>query len=184
MHFSATLLLITVVLSPIRNSGVLINPTNECSSVPTTQTDNWEKPEFIEFGSSLEEIKEYLGKKGYDYEERNITPIELPTATESQIQLDVQGVKFGGKERFAELIFADGVFDMVWILTEAEEEEIIKKHFAEEYGNPTHVMPGAWFHLNDGVGLRNEPNEVLFISERLKQPYRMWFKSMGVEEQK
>ena len=184
MYFSAILLFITVVLSPIRNSGVLINPTNECSFVQNEQMNKWAKPEFMEFGSSLEEIKEYLDKKGYNYEERNITPIELPTATESQIQLDVQGVKFGGKERFAELIFADGVFDMVWILTEAEEEDIIKKHFAEVYGNPTHVMPGAWFHLNDGVGLRNEPHEVLFISERLKEPYRMWFKSMGVEEQK
>lgn len=184
MHFSAILLFITVVLSPIRNSGVLLNRTNECSFVQNEQMNKWTKPEFMEFGSSLEEIKEYLDKKGYNYEERNITPIELPTATESQIQLDVQGVKFGGKERFAELIFADGVFDMVWILTEAEEEDIIKKHFAEVYGNPTHVMPGAWFHLNDGVGLRNEPHEVLFISERLKEPYRMWFKSMGVEEQK
>lgn len=184
MNITATFFLIIIVSTPLNNSGKFIHHSEDYSTVHTKPADTWAKPEFMKFGSSLKEIKEYLDKKGYNYEERNITPIELPTATESQIQLDVQGVKFGGKERFAELIFADGVFDMVWILTEAEEEEIIKKHFAEVYGNPTHVMPGAWFHLNDGVGLRNEPHEVLFISERLKEPYRMWFKSMGVEEQK
>ena len=58
MYFSAILLFITVVLSPIRNSGVLINPTNECSFVQNEQMNKWAKPEFMEFGSSLEEIKE------------------------------------------------------------------------------------------------------------------------------
>lgn len=146
------------------------------------RNSKWEKPAFMEFGTTLAEIKEYLKAKEYSYEQKSIDPIELPTAKESQIQLDVQGIPYGGKERFVELIFADEVLEMAWILTEAEEEEIIKAHFAEVFGKPTHVLPGAWFHLNDGVGLRNEPHEVAFISDRLKEPYRMWFVSMGAGE--
>ena len=138
----------------------------------------WVKPAFMEFGSALVEIKEFLETNEYSYEQKSIEPIELPTAKESQIQLDVKGIPYGGKKRFVELIFADEVLEMVWVLTEAEEEEVIKKYFKRVYGEPTHILPGAWFHLNDGVGLRNEPHEVAFISERLKEPYRAWFESM------
>lgn len=146
------------------------------------RSSKWDKPRFMEFGSTLAEIKEYLETKEYSYVQKSIEPIELPTAKESQIQLDVQGILYGGKKRLMELIFADEVLEMAWILTEAEEEEIIKEHFAKIYGEPTHILPGAWFHLDDGVGLRNEPHEVAFISDRLKEPYRMWFKSMGAGE--
>lgn len=139
----------------------------------------WEKPEFMKFGSRLNEIKEFLEANEYGYEVKYIEPIELPTAKESQIQLDVNGIFYGGKKRFVELIFADEILEMAWILTEADEEEVIKTHFAKVYGKPTHILPGAWFHLDDGVGLRNNPHEVAFISKRLKEPYRIWFESMG-----
>lgn len=142
----------------------------------------WEKPEFIEFGTGLEEVKVYLESEGYRFTERSIEPVELPTAKTSQIQLDVKGISYGGKDRFVELVFADEVLEMAWILTEAEEEEIIKEQFEKIYGEPTNILPGAWFHLDDGVGLRNEPHEVAFISDRLKEPYRMWFESMGAGE--
>lgn len=140
---------------------------------------SWEKPEFLIFGSKIDVIKTTLLEQGFEITERSITPIELPTAKESQIQLDVEGIVFGGIERFAELIFADGIFDMMWILTEAEEEEIIKTHLRNEYGDPSHSVPGAWFYIDHKTALRNEPHEVLFISDRLKEPYRMWLESMS-----
>jgi hypothetical protein len=155
---------------------------NYFKEVIDQENAKWEKPAFMEFGSSLNEVKEFLETNQYKYDQKSIEPIELPTAKESQIQLDVKGIPYGGKKRFVELIFADKVLEMVWVLTEAEEEEIIKKYFKRVYGEPTHILPGAWFHLNDGVGLRNEPHEVAFISERLKEPYRAWFESMGEGE--
>ncbi len=141
-------------------------------------TISWEKPEFLVFGSDINELKAILIDKGYQVTERNITPIELPTARESQIQLDVEGIIFGGKERFVELIFADGILDMMWILTEAEEEEFIKTRMQKDFGEPSHIVPGAWFYIDQKTALRTEPHEVLFISDRLVEPYRQWLESM------
>lgn len=183
MKLFITFIITICVLSPTYSMAQAVKKDNK-TQLKADKKDLWLKPDFLVFGDSLSQIKAYLTKEGYAFEQKSISPIQLPTAKKSQIQLDVQGISYGGKERFVELIFADQILDMMWILTEADEEEIIKSHFEKVYGKATHVMPGAWFHLNDGLGLRNEPHEVSFLSERLKEPYRRWFISMGVEEQK
>ncbi len=139
---------------------------------------SWEKPEFLIFGSNIDVIKTTLHEQGFKIIERSITPIELPTAKESQTQIDVEGIIFGGKEWFIELIFADGILDMMWILTDAEEEVVIKSHLQSKIGDPSHTVPEAWFYFNHNIALRNQPHEVLFISDRLKEPYRMWLESI------
>ena len=78
-----------------------------------------------------------------------------------------------------ELIFADGILDMVWILTLPEEEDTLIAGFTKLYGKPTHVKDDVTFFLNDGVAVRNDPHEVLFISDRLKGPYKEWLEKRG-----
>ena len=65
---------------------------------------------------------------------------------------------------------------MVWILTTAEEEDTLIAGFTKLYGKPTHVKEDVTFFLNNGVAVRNDPHEVLFISDRLKEPYKAWLK--------
>ena len=132
------------------------------------------KPEVMEFGKSMAEIKQTLGPLCDSILVRINEPIQLPTAQRTQSQLDCYGFEYAGKKRKAELIFADDQLDIVWILTEAEEEEFFLNGFKEKYGEPTHKTEDATFFLNDGTAVRNVPHEVLFISERLKEPYRQF----------
>lgn len=141
-----------------------------CSNPTETIT----KPEVLEFGSSMAEMKEGLQPLSDTMTERLEEPLQLPTAKTTQSQLDVSGFLYAGKNRNIELIFADDALDIIWILTEAAEESIFIEAFKALYGEPTHIKDGVTFFLNDGVAVRNNPPEVLFISDRLKEPYKMF----------
>ena len=134
-------------------------------------------PGVFEFGKSLSEIKAQITPLSDSISVRLNEEIQLPTAQKSQSQLDVYGFVFQGKKRNVELIFADDQLDIVWILTKAEEEKEFIADFTAQYGEPTHKMETITFFVNDGVAVRNQPHEVLFISERIKAPYKQWLDS-------
>jgi len=104
-------------------------------------------------------------------------PIQLPTAQYSQSQLDLSGFSYAGQKRNVELVFADDSLDLIWILINPGEDSLFVEEFTRLYGAPTHIREDATFFLNDGVAVRNNPYEVLFLSERLKEPYRHWLDS-------
>lgn len=135
------------------------------------------KPDLFEFGASQEEMMEKMIAQCESVKERTINPIELPTAQTAQTQLDCKGFPFEGQKRKVELVFADGQLDLVWILTEPEEKQNFIAAFTKQFGPPTHEIEGATFYLDAGVAVRNEPHEILFISDRLKEPYRQWLES-------
>ncbi len=141
--------------------------------------DDLKKPSVFEFGSSMEDMKIALKSMSDSMTVQMNEPIQLPTAQKSQMQLNVYGFKYAGKKRKAELIFADDQLDIIWILTEAEEEKEFLKEFTAMYGKPTHQMKDVTFFLNHGVAVRNVPHEVLFLSERLKAPYKQWLDSQN-----
>lgn len=140
-------------------------------SIPSVEIS---KPEVLEFGNSMDEIRRNLESQCDSMIIRSNQPIQLPTAKKEQSQLDCYGFQYAGKKRKVELIFADDQLDIVWILTEAEEEKYFLDGFKELYGEPTHMVEDATFFLNAGTAVRNKPHEVLFISERLKQPYKQF----------
>jgi len=138
-----------------------------------------EKPEVIKFGETKSNIMIALHDQCKIVNDRQINPIELPTAKKSQSQLDCEKFNYAGKKRKMEVIFADDILDMVWILTLPEEEDTLIAGFTALYGKPTHVIDDATFFLNDGVAVRNNPHEVLFFSDRLKEPYRTFLEQKG-----
>ncbi len=129
------------------------------------------KPAAFVFGESRAAIIEKIKPLCDSYSEQVVEPIQLPTAKTSQIQIDCEGFEYAGKKRKVELIFADDVLDIVWILTDSTEETMLVERFTAMYGDPTHRLPEVTFFLNNGTAVRNKPHEVLFISERLKAPY-------------
>mgnify|MGYP003149856193 CR=1 FL=1 len=133
-----------------------------------------DKPKIFEFGTSMNEMKSRLTSLTDSVVVRNNEPIQLPTAKNEQSQLDVYGFEYAGKKRKAELIFADDALDIVWILTDVEEEQRFIEHFKSKYGEPTHSTGEATFFLDNATAVRNKPHEVLFISERLIEPYRQF----------
>jgi len=136
-----------------------------------------EKPPIFEFGSSMTEMQRRIAALSDSVTLRVNEPIQLPTAKKSQSQIDVHGFMYAGKKREVELIFADDALDIVWILTEAEEEQNFIDYFKSKYGEPTHVTEEATFFLNDATAVRNKPHEVLFISNRLIEPYKQFLES-------
>lgn len=132
------------------------------------------KPSVFKFGSSIDEIQENIASVSDSMHVKTDEALQLPTAKNNQTQIDVYGYKYAGKKRKVELIFADGVLDIVWILTEAEEEKQFLDRFKKMYGDPTHLTSEVTFFLENGTAVRNQPHEVLFISDRLKEPYKHW----------
>ena len=137
------------------------------------------KPEVFKFGTSMNEMKIALEADSDSIAVQMNEPIQLPTAQKSQSQINVYGFKYAGKKRNVELIFADDQLDIVWILTDAEEENEFLSGFKVLYGKPTHQMKEVTFFVNDGVAVRNTPHEVLFMSNRLKAPYKQWLDSQN-----
>ena len=133
-----------------------------------------EKPEVFIFGETIDNILQKIKPLCTSTEYRENEPIQLPTAQKMQSQLDCEGFMYAGKPRKVELIFADEILDMVWILTEESEEQQFIEKFKEMYGEPSHIVEDATFFLSHGLAVRNKPHEVLFISERLKKPYEQF----------
>lgn len=148
----------------------------------TNENNTLEKPSIFEFGSSMEQLEGRLIPLSDSLKVRLDEPIQLPTAKNSQSQLDVYGFEFEGKKRHVELIFADNALDIVWILIEKDETQHFIDELKGEYGAPTHVTPEATFFLNHGIAVKNTPHEVLFISERLKAPYGQFLKMQSASK--
>ena len=138
------------------------------------QSQSVEKPKIFIFGETKETILQKIKPLCTSTEYRDNEPIQLPTAKKMQSQLDCEGFMYAGKPRKVELVFADEILDMVWILTDEAEEQKFITRFNEMYGEPTHIVEDATFFLSHGVAVRNKPHEVLFISERLKKPYEQF----------
>lgn len=136
-----------------------------------------DKPKIIEFGTSMNEMQSRLTSLSDSVVVRKNKPIQLPTAKNEQSQLDVYGFEYAGKKRKAEFIFADDALDIVWILTDAEEEQRFIQRFKSKYGDPSHIKEEVTFFLDNATAVRNKPHEVLFISERLIEQYRQFLKN-------
>lgn len=150
----------------------------ESTIQPEADVPTVTKPEAFQFGTSLAYTRDLVLPLCDSVTELLNEPILLPTAVESQSQLDCWGFTYAGAPRKAELIFADDSLDIVWILTEAEEESYFIEEFTALFGEPTHIAEEITFFLDHGVGVRNNPHEVLFISDRLKEPYGEWLDSL------
>lgn len=132
------------------------------------------KPELLKFGASTEDLIIRLTPLCDSIIEKKNEPIQLPTVVNTQSQLDCYGFMYAGKKRKVELIFADNYLDMIWILTDSDEEEGFIKEFKNHFGEPTHIKSDAVFFINNGAAVRNKPHEIMFISERLYEPYKQW----------
>ena len=141
------------------------------------QSQSIEKPEVFVFGQSKEKIAQKIAPLCTSTTYLENEPIQLPTAKKMQSQLDCEGFMYAGKPRKVELVFADEILDMVWILTDEAEEQRFIARFKELYGEPTHIIDDTTFFLNHGVAVRNKPHEVLFISGRLKKPYEQFLQN-------
>jgi len=125
------------------------------------------KPPDLVFGASLDEIRETFVPQCSRAVEREITPPDLPTQPEKQVQIDCLGFPYAGFPRKVEAVFADGDLALVWILTGKPEEPRVRDALIAAYGDPVDVSDDSEVFGDGSVMLRKDKPEVLFLSAEL-----------------
>ena len=135
------------------------------------------KPEILKFGETKSNIMLALDSKCAIINDIKIDKLSLSTAENSQSQVDCVRFRYAGKKRNIELIFTDGILDLVRILIEAEEEDTLIAGFNKLYGKPNMAKEDVALFLNDGVAVRTDLHQVLFFSDQLKASYKDWLET-------
>ena len=142
---------------------------------PTVPTDR----SAFDFGESPEATRLALADRFETLSSPTDQPLEVPTATESQQQIDGTGDAQSPWSTKTELIFANGALEIVWVLTSQEVVVQTLARLAEQGIEPSHSIPGAAdFFLDRGFAVRYEPVEFLYFSERIAPFYEGWLESM------
>lgn len=142
---------------------------------PAYLTNNQTLP----FGQSVEDVKEHLETACSDLIVHENQALELPTATSTQLQIDCTDYAPLAHNGLSEWIFADNHLDIVWVLSPRSDLEDVKSTLNKEGITPDYALNGmADFYLERGFGIRYEPSEFLYHSERLTPFYRAWLESL------
>ncbi len=99
----------------------------------------------------------------------------LPLGAEQQTQVNCFSFEYAGFPRKFEAVFADGVLELVWILTAKQEEGRIREALIDAFGpseNNTQQNPEKWeIYHNGQIALRKDKPEILAISQKLVPYY-------------
>ena len=125
------------------------------------------RPGVIVFSATTAQMETALSGRCAKMTTRKIDPPFLPNIQTEQMQIDCDGFEFFGKPRWAEFVIGDDSLEMVWILTEAEEEDALRAAMTEAYGAPSSVSDDMELFAAARAGLRKDKPEVLFYSHKL-----------------
>ena len=137
------------------------------------------KPAVISFGAGVAEMEAALAGQCETLKTREIDPPFLPNIEDEQLQIDCSGFSFFGKPRFAEFVIGDDSLEMVWILTEAEEEAALRAVMTEAYGPPAFVNDDAELFPAHNAALRKDKPEVLFYSDAIKPAMEAYLQGLS-----
>ena len=131
------------------------------------------------FGQNLAQVLERLKGQCSRLVVNENLPLEVPTATLSQTQIDCFDYKPLQHIGVSEWIFADDFLDIVWVLSPMSELEITKSKLTNNGITPDYSLPNmADFYLDRGFGFRYQPTEALYYSDRLIPYYRAWLENL------
>lgn len=134
------------------------------------------RPGIIDYSAGINSVEQKLVPLCDALTRRAIHPPFLSTVEESQEQLDCDGFLYAGKKRWAEFMFADGVLEGVWILTDAEDQERLVRDFTSLYGDPAERRVNGVIFLQANALIRFDFPEVLYYSDRVEDEYLEWFR--------
>ncbi len=125
------------------------------------------KPAVITFSASAAEMEAALQDKCTTRKTRKIDPPFLPDIKTEQLQIDCDGFEFFGAPRWAEFVIGDDSLEMVWILTDSEDEAALREAMTTAYGPATFVNDDIEAFPAHRAALRKDKPEVLFYSEAI-----------------
>ena len=123
-------------------------------------TNNHELP----FGQNLTKVLKKLEAQCSTVTVHENLDLEVPTATVSQTQIDCMDYKPIQHSGLSEWVFADGLLDIVWVLSPIDELEATKQTLDKKGILPDYTLTGfADFYLDRGFGFRYQPSEFLYF---------------------
>lgn len=136
-------------------------------------------PVIMQFGASLDALRANFSEACETHDVRELDPAELPIATTSHVQVDCHGFEHAGSARLAEFVFADDALAFVWVLTDANEEAVLRAALEASYGTPTHDAAGIIAFADNHTALRRDVPELLYYSAEFADTYRAFFDQMA-----
>lgn len=136
-------------------------------SLAAASAGDFSRPDVIVFGATASALESALADQCDEMTTRKIDPPFLPNVQTEQLQIDCDGFDFFGKPRFVEFVIADDSLEMVWILTDAEDEDEFRKAMTRAYGAPQVISGDMELFTEARAGLRKDIPEILFYSDTL-----------------
>ncbi|MFC3093927.1 hypothetical protein DRW07_10630 [Alteromonas sediminis] len=144
---------------------------NHAVANPLTITENT----FFPFGQKLSAVLTHLETHCTSVSVKRNLDLEVPTATESQTQVDCKNYAPLKHDGLSEWVFADDSLDIVWVLSPMAHLQHTKATLTQQGISADYSMGNmADFYLERGFGFRYQPTEYLYFSDRLKPFYKQW----------
>lgn len=177
-----------LILDPARDVAWLVAPSGfhpqaylwespHLHPTPEPTVESAAKPTELVFGAPFHAVHEALAPRCRWTRVKPIDPPSLPGDPTTQTQIDCFGLSYAGGPRKVEAVFADERLALVWILTGAAEEDRVREALVEAYG-PADLVTDAIERFGEGVVLRKDKPEVLFLSEEMVEPFTAWLSEL------
>src|ERR1700760_275048 len=120
-------------------------------------------PGVVHWGATMAQMQAALAGKCAPMATRPIDPPFLDN-TKKQMQIDGENFLFQGKPRHAAVVIGDDQLKMVWIMTGADEDAVLRDAMVAEYGPPDHRKAKYDAFVAHRAALRLDRHEVLFYA--------------------
>lgn len=129
-------------------------------------------PSILNMGGDIESLRPQFEASCPIMNEQKQKNAWLPHGPKQQTQINCFGFDYAGFPRKFEAVFADGVLELVWILTAKQEEGRVREALIDAFG-PAEETSEKWERFHSGqIALRKDKPEILVISEKLTPYYR------------
>ena len=176
---SITVLSLILMINSCKHSEKRLNRSSTQNDVEKEfiKSENSLKHHIGEFGDSMETIRKNLEGRYRKLEERELQII-LSTAKKRQTQLECYDFVYRGKKRFVELMFSDNKLEVIHIMKTEEDHDELKTILADKFGKPSYSSSVVEYYAAQRISLRSKPYEISFHSEKIKDEYDGYMKSL------
>lgn len=149
--------------------------TAAASDAQSQETTTTIIPDSIVFGAGIDEITRRVYPHCEAMAIRVSDPPGIDTSRSSHVSIDCDGYLYRGSSRTMELVFGDNQLDIAWIELLPGEAEALAAEVEALHGPPSHKQTTLTAFLNAGICIIASQSKLLLLSERMKEPYHMFF---------
>ena len=129
------------------------------------------------FGDNVETIRRNLGGQCDSLSERPL-PLMLSVVEKEQTQLECRGFLYWSRKRFVEMMFSDDELDIIHIMGTEPDHGELRSAVIDACGQPSFSSMTVEYYGSHGISLRTDPHEISFVSQRARQQYEEYMRSL------